>query len=353
MAGMETLELLLRGMAIGAVFATGVGLLRSRQGGPARWTGAIFCLSVAAFALNSGGAETRALHSVAGLIWLLSIAGTAWFWLFAVTLFEDRPVTWGLMTPVAIMMIVGLVGGLVGLPTSRGVWIVHNLLEVVLVLHVLLVIWRSWGGDLVEARRSLRGPFMVVVGVYCMILSGFEIASDLGFNPAWGPLAQAASLAMMNLAGAVTFLQGRPDLFKGPDRAGAAAPDAVSPQDRPLLARLQAVMADSDLWRREGLTIGQLAAEVEAPEHRLRRLINGGLGHRNFADFLNARRIEAAKAALAAPDNARASISALAFELGYGSLGPFNRAFKEATGLTPSAWRLRALAGSPDPEKTG
>lgn len=350
---MLVIELLLRGLAVGAVLATGVGLLRSPGAGAARWTGAIFCLSVAAFGLNSGGAETRALHHVAGVIWLLSIAGTAWFWLFAVTLFEDRPVTWSRVTPVAIMMIVGLVGGILRPPTSRGVWIVHNLLEVVLVLHVLLVIWRSWGGDLVEARRSLRGPFMVVVGVYCMILSGFEIASDLGFNPAWGSLAQAASLAAMNLAGAVTFLQGRPDLFEKPARAGTAAPEAVAPQDRPLLARLQAVMADGALWRREGLTIGQLAGELGAPEHRLRRLINGALGHRNFADFLNARRIEAAQVALAAPENARASISALAFDLGYGSLGPFNRAFKEATGLTPSAWRLRALAGSPNPEKTG
>jgi len=240
---MDALELLLRGMAVGAVLATGFGLLRSRHGGPARWTGAIFCLSVAAFALNSGGAETRALHPVAGLIWLLSIAGTAWFWLFAVTLFEDRPVTWGRMTPVAIMMIVGLVGGLLGLPMSRGVWIVHNLLEVVLVLHVLLVIWRSWGGDLVEVRRSLRGPFMVVVGVYCIILSGFEIASDLGFNPAWGPLAQAASLALMNMAGAITFLQGPPDPFGRPPPPRAAPPGGAPPPGPPPAAPARAPQA--------------------------------------------------------------------------------------------------------------
>lgn len=349
---METLEVLLRGLAVGAVLAVGVGLLRSGPVGPARWVGAIFCLSVAAFAVHSGGAETRALNLIEGPIWLLSIAGTAWFWLFAVTLFEDRPVTWERMTPVGVMMAVGLVGGLLRPPVANGVWIIHNLLEVVLVLHVIRVIWRSWGGDLVEARRSLRGPFMVVVAVYCMILSGFEIGDALGFRPVWGPLTQAVSLAAMNLAGATTFLQGRPDLFAAPARE-AAGPDAVAPQDRPTLDRLRTIMTDTDLWRREGLTIGQLAAEVGVPEHRLRRLINGALGFRNFADFLNARRIEAARAALADPDNARASISALAFDLGYASLGPFNRAFKEATGQTPSAWRRAALAGSPDLEKTG
>jgi AraC-like DNA-binding protein len=349
---METLEVLLRGLAVGAVLAVGVALLRSGPVGPARWVGAIFCLSVAAFAVHSGGAETRALSLIEGPVWLLSIAGTAWFWLFAATLFEDRPVSWERLTPVGVMMAVGLVGGILRPPVANGVWIIHNLLEVVLVLHVIRIIWRSWGGDLVEARRSLRGPFMVVVAVYTMILSGFEIASDLGFNPAWGPLAQALSLAAMNLAGATTFLQGRPDLFAAPAREAASA-DAVSPQDRPTLDRLRIVMADTDLWRREGLTIGQLAGEVGVPEHRLRRLINGSLGFRNFADFLNARRIEAARAALADPDNARASISALAFDLGYASLGPFNRAFKDATGQTPSAWRLASLAGSPDLEKTG
>lgn len=349
---METLEVLIRGLAVGAVLATGVGLLRSGPVGPARWVGAVFCLSVAAFGVHSGGAETQAIAPLEGPVWLLSIAGTAWFWLFAVTLFEDRPVTWERLTPIAVMMIVGAIGGILPPPVSNGVWIIHNLLEMVLVLDVIRIIWRSWGGDLVEARRSLRGPFMVVVAVYCMILSGFEIVSALGFNPTWGSLAQALSLAAMNLAGATTFLQGRPDLFETRAKDSGAG-EAVAPQDRPTLARLQTIMAETDLWRREGLTIGQLAGEVGVPEHRLRRLINGGLGFRNFADFLNARRIEAAKAALAAPDNARASISALAFDLGYASLGPFNRAFKDVTGQTPSAWRLQALAGSPDLEKTG
>jgi AraC-like DNA-binding protein len=109
-----------------------------------------------------------------------------------------------------------------------------------------------------------------------------------------------------------------------------------------------------DEARREMESIGVrvLADEVGLPEHRLRRLINGSLGFRNFSDFLNARRIEAAMVALSSPDDTRASISALAFDLGYASLGPFNRAFKEATGLTPSAWRIQTLATSPNPEKS-
>ena len=75
------------------------------------------------------------------------------------------------------------------------------------------------------------------------------------------------------------------------------------------------------------------------PEYRLRRLINGQLGHRNFAVFVNAYRVEAAARRLADPAEARKTIGEIAFDLGFTSLNPFNRAFKEIVGLTPTEWR--------------
>ena len=79
------------------------------------------------------------------------------------------------------------------------------------------------------------------------------------------------------------------------------------------------------------------------PEHQLRKLINGALGFRNFSAFLNARRIPDAKAVLADPDNAKRQVLQIALDLGYGSIAPFNRAFKEATGQTPTEFRKTAL----------
>lgn len=111
-------------------------------------------------------------------------------------------------------------------------------------------------------------------------------------------------------------------------------------------------MTDGRLWTQEGLTIGELAAKLGAPEHRLRRLINDQLGYRNFASFINAHRIEEAKRLFADPDHARKTVSSIAFDLGFGSLGPFNRAFREATGLSPTEWRSQALGpGSPEMKK--
>jgi AraC-like DNA-binding protein len=112
--------------------------------------------------------------------------------------------------------------------------------------------------------------------------------------------------------------------------------------DRVLLEKLIAGM-DAGLYRRTGLTITALAAEFGYPEHQLRKLINQHLGFRNFSFFLNSFRIEEATERLSDPAQARTPVLTIALDLGYASLGPFNRAFKELTGTTPTAYREKAI----------
>ena len=82
------------------------------------------------------------------------------------------------------------------------------------------------------------------------------------------------------------------------------------------------------------------------PEHRLRRLINQGLGHRHFSAFLNAYRVADAKQVLADPRQSDVPILTIAMDVGFQSIGPFNRAFKAATGRTPGEFRREKLADS-------
>ena len=117
----------------------------------------------------------------------------------------------------------------------------------------------------------------------------------------------------------------------------------VPPADRLTLQRIEAAMA-GELWRREGLTIGGMADQIGVPEHRLRRAINKDLGYRNFSAFVNGYRIDAAKAALAEPENAQRTILEIAFDCGFASLAPFNRAFRARTGTSPRDFR-RDLVG--------
>ena len=95
--------------------------------------------------------------------------------------------------------------------------------------------------------------------------------------------------------------------------------------------------------RQDGLTIGSLASQLGLPEYRLRRLINQALGYRNFNSFVNRYRIAEVKAALADPRQADVPVLTIALDAGFSSLGPFNRAFKAETGVTPSEYRRLAL----------
>ncbi len=340
-------ELVLRGFAVGALAAVTAGLWRSRLAA-IRIAGLALTLSAAAYVFNSS-AMTRDVLGIASVpVHLLALGGAGWFWLFIVTLFEDRPISPQTLTPGAILSAVGLVGWIGRQDMSSPIWIGHNLIEAGFAIHALVVIASSWRGDLVDARRRLRGPVLGVVTIYVLALSGFEIGEGVGLRQDWFDLAGAAALAFMCGLGAVAFLRAEPELF-GSSAARATASDGLDAGDRLLLTKLEALMSEGEAWRREGLTIGALATDVGAPEHKLRRLINDHLGFRNFAVFVNARRITAAQRLLADPSRARDSVSAVAFDLGFGSLGPFNRAFKEATGQTPTEWRRQRLAETGNP----
>ena len=350
-ASLVVLDLLFRGVAVGCLAATGAALARGPASAAARISGGLFCASVAAYAINSSEALRALCAPFMAPVWLLSVAGAGFVWLFLNVLFEDRRLTWRMLAPVAVLFVVGVIGIATPRPAANGVWIVHNLIEAALALHALRFILKSWRDDLVEDRRRLRGPFLATVMVYVIVLSGFEIAEALGYDAAWHRVAGAMSLGLFCLAGCATFLAPRDSLF-GPavaHTATAAPREGPDPQDRAIAERLDALMGGEEIWRREGLTIGALAQALAAPEHRVRRVINSVLGHRNFAAFVNARRVAAAKKALADPANAGRTVAALAFDLGFGSLGPFNRAFKDETGVTPTEFRLKALAENPKP----
>lgn len=118
----------------------------------------------------------------------------------------------------------------------------------------------------------------------------------------------------------------------------------VPESERGLYEALEAFM-ESGGYRTVDLGIGRLADKLAVPEHRLRKLINGHLGFRNFSTFLNGYRVREACERLGDPDSARTPVLTIALELGYGSVGPFNRAFKAVTGLTPTDYRKRARRG--------
>jgi AraC-like DNA-binding protein len=116
--------------------------------------------------------------------------------------------------------------------------------------------------------------------------------------------------------------------------------------ERRLLAALRQLLEERQVYREERLTIGELARRLGTREHVLRRVINQGLGYRNFNEFLHAHRIREACERLRRAEDARLPILSIALGVGYSSIGPFNRAFKARIGMTPTRYRRSADRGS-------
>ncbi|WP_168727507.1 helix-turn-helix domain-containing protein [Sphingomonas aquatica] len=343
---MQIIDLLLRGMAVGAQLGLGLALVRSADQRSLRIATLLFVISNICFTLNGFHPIRPLLGPFQRVLWLVQIGGAGYFWLFALALFEDRKLSATGIAPPALLTMIGVIGQYGPRLVAPYIWGLHNLFGLLLALHALIVIVRSGQTDLVEARRRLRVPFLLLIALFSILLSAVQIGQNFGVDAPWYELVNACIQAMLGIAGVAVLLEARPVLF-GVAR-DTKEPDAPPPSTETAhwLARLDHAMTTEMLWQREGLTIGDLATAIGLPEHRLRRLINDELGHRNFASFVNQHRIAAARQILGDPATAARNIASIAFDLGFGSLGPFNRAFREATGVTPTEYRRLALAHS-------
>jgi len=336
-------EQALRMLAVGALLVWAISFSLSDIPRRVRVVVVLFCLSVVGFAFNEHGPTRALIGPLNGPLWLLSVAAVGWFWLFVVVLFEDRQVDGRSLVPAALLTATGLLGWFGPDTSAVAVWIIHHLLEIMISGHAGWLVVRSWRDDLVDSRRQLRAAVIGAMVLFVVGLALIQVRMMLDPSAPTHRVAIAAMFSTITTLGAAAFLRPRARLFKTAKSARRAS-EAVPGIDAAKVAQLQTLMDIDEIWRRDGLTIGELADAVGVAEHRLRTLINSSLGYRNFSAFLNSRRIEQATIILSDPANARQTVAALAYDLGYGSLGPFNRAFREAKGTTPTEWRRRALA---------
>jgi AraC-like DNA-binding protein len=214
----------------------------------------------------------------------------------------------------------------------------------------------TWRDDLLEGRRRLRLFIVLASAAYTAAIAFANLTGNIHPVPGVPNLLFGLALAAIIAIAAWSLLGLRPQqgLFASlaaPQPIAVPTPASAAPLtetvDPAQVAALERAMTVDRTYRQDGLTIAQLAGKLGLPEYRLRRLINQALGYRNFNAFLNFYRIADARAALADPTQADVPVLTIALDAGFSSLGPFNRAFKAETGLTPSEYRR---AGSPIPD---
>lgn len=322
-------------------------LLFRERARPAACYGAAFALS-AAFAVLSDGDTFRLVAWLRVAADVLAILATPLFWLMARAWFEDSfrlrlPSIAALSAYVALCCIatfapLSAVGGDILEATTY-------VAGVVMAANALWIAWSGREADLVEVRRSLRFRFIVSAGL--VVIWSLSTSSIVRLGPSRLPLALAdavvISIVTLTMSIAILGIRDR-NMLPSPKAVGSqgSSPPSI---DQRLLTSLQLLMTRDRLYRDPRLTIGALAVRLGAPDYKLRKLINDGLGYRNFNDYLNTQRLAEVRATLEDSTQDEVSILTVAMDAGFGSLAAFNRAFKAATGETPSEYRRRAALG--------
>ncbi|MEL7487391.1 MAG: AraC family transcriptional regulator [Pseudomonadota bacterium] len=357
MSGLLVAELVVRGASVGAL-ALILGLvLTSPAQRVRRLLGALFMFGTIAYVLLSANDALDMTFGLERFIKAFAVFNSVFVWWFAVSLFNDNyRLTWARASPLIVIAV---------LHAPFKVWqtapgdlieqILHSIVAVGLLGHGMWLALKHRADDLVDPRRKFRLVFPIAVGIVGIAIAFGENIDEFRGLPESITFVHAIALAALIFFFGFWLLSAdaaffAPDSFsdRTPQRsdstAAAQATDgARAPtKDLPAYRRLMELM-DAGVYREEGLTVTSLAQKVGVPEHHLRRLINQELGFRNFSAFVNERRVADAKAQLADRDRARDQIATIALDLGFGSLAPFNRAFKRETGLTPTEFRRQSM----------
>jgi AraC-like DNA-binding protein len=318
---------------------TGVVMLRDRRRLESGPFGGLLALSVAADCI-------AAVAGPAGWTWpleLVSMGTPAMLWIWAGTIFVDElHPTWRDALAWSVLPFLGMFEFLAWRPWMAPL---HQGLAVVFIVAAAWRIAVGLGGDLVERRRRLRPLLAGGAVVYAGVTLALSILSPHRPVASIGRVVEVGLLTALSIGFALLALRAGRPLSASPVVAVAAPAPAIDDDndaDQSLLARLRALMEDGKVYRQEGFGVAALVAALDVPEYRLRRLINQRLGHRNFPSFVNGYRLAEAIAALADPAQADVPVLTIALDSGFQSIGPFNRAFKAHTGMTPTAYRKQA-----------
>lgn len=332
---MQAIDLMLRGGAIGVLSFIALRLIIVNEPAGKRGSLTLVAVCVSCYLLVA----SPSMPETGPLVYAILCTGSALL-PFALTLaalellFDDTEGHRPWLVAAALCSAIGLLGGL-----HAGFHTAHLVTEAALFAGILVLAIRTIPDDLVETRRTFRRGFVAAFGTVGTIISVVEF----GMDEAQVPAVIFPLLAFVFLSLAVIF-----GLWCFAPENGLCAPNQTParPVPRkhtsPVITKLLDAM-DAGAWRTEGLTIGTLAEQLGTVEHKLRPAINQELGFRNFSTFINSYRIGAAMIALDDPEQADRTILEIAYETGFASLGPFNRAFRHHAGVSPREYRTRAV----------
>lgn len=279
------------------------------------------------------------------------------FWLFSKTLFDDdfEPQKWLLGVALGIVVINYAIFYQVNLQLvassseiDLALVMFQKILALLFIILGIIEAVRNQKEDLILSRLRFRSFFIYITAGVILLILFTEMAFPYDNQPLFLHLLQKVIIAGLSFYFLINQVELKTDFFRkpiidAPTVIVAETDDnALIPTiDQELIDRILILMEKDKFYKTEGLTIGQLATRLEVKEYKLRQVINQQLGFRNFNAFLNSYRVREACQILQDPQQQALTILEIAYQLGFNSLAPFNKAFKKKTDMSPTEWRKK------------
>ncbi|MDX1491099.1 MAG: helix-turn-helix domain-containing protein [Pseudohongiellaceae bacterium] len=216
-----------------------------------------------------------------------------------------------------------------------------NLIQVVFAALALYWVAKGWSEDLVETRRVWRSVVLSLQAVVIFVVLLMENYVLVVAQEHYASVRSAIHYGISVVSFAALLMLFRFDY--APVEEALAKEGEVAEELEPDLSMavetLDRLLKQQKVYREHGLTIAKLAAKMEMPEYRLRALINRHMGYRNFNALLHEYRIEDACHMLRQKQQKPLPILTIALTVGYQSITPFNNAFRQLKGVTPTTYR--------------
>lgn len=353
---MDTLEQFFRFAGLSQLVVLAIVLLKGHRDKTSAVLIALWALSGACHLAVVPAARDWHWEAWSYVFLIGSLAWPVLFWLVAKALFHDGfQLRWHHLGVLVVVLVVSLVGGAAAFRTgfsaillSPDDIVVPQMVAMAFQILAVVVVLNGWRDDLVESRRYLRLVLIVVSGCYAIVAGSavFVLLSlQATVNAQHLDTIHAGIIFLLCLSASVGLFSVHTEFIAAKDVRPPTT--EAPPRDlSPIGGELKRLMHEEHAYCETGLTIGRLAEKLCEKEYKLRRVINGEFGYRNFNDFLNQHRIAEAARRLVAPETRQLPVLTIALDVGYSSLGPFNRAFKELLMMTPTEYRGSSESGS-------
>lgn len=266
------------------------------------------------------------------------VGSCGWAWLLTRALFDpaEHDVRWPRVV-VAIIWLAGIVSIALGSDGVAGSVAdnTYALTGSAALLITFVEPLQAFRGSPPMSERVFRVAFLVgysvLVFVSILLVRETAPANPGGLDPE--VLRGACAVGgLFAAAGAIWFRTLNPLPVRPAARTATA-------EDRRLADRILRLVKDEDLYVSPELKVADLAERLGQPEYRVTQSITAASGFANFNRLINHHRVERAKGMLRDPVLHGRPVLLIAFDCGFASIGPFNRAFKAETGRTPREWR--------------